>query len=81
MTDKLTKQLAKLSTKERAIVKTMLLQLKTGDILGLQISRLKGHEDIFRLRKGRLRIIYRQVDDSIHILAIERRSEKTYRDF
>lgn len=81
MTDKITKQLTKLNIKERELVKTLLLQLKDGNTTGLNITRLKGHEDIFRLRKGRLRIIYRQVGASLSVLTIERRSEKTYRDF
>lgn len=81
MSDKLTKQLTKPSAKERELVKTLLLQLKSDNTQGLQISRLKGHEDIFRLRKGRFRIIYRFTGSSFSILAIERRFEKTYRDF
>ena len=48
---------------------------------GLQVAKLKGRQDIFRVRKGRLRIIYRQSGTSTDILAIERRSEKTYKDF
>jgi len=81
MTDKISKELAKFSTKERQLVKTILLQLRHNNTQGLQITKLKGHPDIFRVRKGRLRIIYHQHDSSIKILAIERRSEKTYKDF
>jgi mRNA-degrading endonuclease RelE of RelBE toxin-antitoxin system len=81
MTDKISKELAKLSTKEKAVLKAILLHLKSGDIQGLNITKLKGHQDIFRTRKGRLRVIYSQSDRGIKILAIERRSEKTYRDF
>jgi mRNA-degrading endonuclease RelE of RelBE toxin-antitoxin system len=81
MTNKITKSLAKFSTKERAIVKEILLQLQIGKATGLQITQLKGHQDIFRVRKGRLRIIYQLRESGIRVLAIERRSEKTYRDF
>jgi mRNA-degrading endonuclease RelE of RelBE toxin-antitoxin system len=81
MTDKISKELAKFSAKERQLVKVILLQLQQNNGQGLQITRLKGHQDIFRVRKGRLRIIYQQRATSINILAIERRSEKTYRDF
>lgn len=81
MTDKISKELAKLTAKERQLIREILLQLKTNNLLGLQISKLKGHNDIFRVRKGRLRIIYKQSDDTISILAIERRSEKTYSDY
>ncbi len=81
MTDKISKELAKFSTKERQLVKEVLLQLKGKDLTGLQVTKLKGHQDIFRVRKGRIRIIYQQRRASINILAIERRSEKTYRNF
>lgn len=81
MTDKISKELAKLSPKERQLVKSILLQLKTNELHGLQIAKLKGHQDIFRVRKGRIRIIYQTLENNINILAIERRSEKTYRDF
>jgi len=45
------------------------------------IKKLKGREDIFRVRKGNLRIIYRIEKEEIFILTVERRSEKTYRDY
>ena len=81
MTDKISKELAKLSVKEKTIVAEILNQLKTDDTTGLQITKLQGHADIFRVRKGRLRIIYQIKSRQIKILVIERRSEKTYRNF
>jgi mRNA-degrading endonuclease RelE of RelBE toxin-antitoxin system len=81
MTDKISKELAKLSDKELRLVKEILLQLQQSDIKGLQITKLKGHQNILRVRKGRIRIIYQQLETNINVLAIERRSEKTYRDF
>jgi mRNA-degrading endonuclease RelE of RelBE toxin-antitoxin system len=81
MTDKISKELAKYTAKERKLVKDILMQLRNGDTKGLNITKLKGHTAIFRLRKGRLRIIYQQNNASIKILAIEKRSEKTYRGF
>jgi len=81
MTDKIAKELAKLSKKEHDMVKAILLQPQAGDTSGLQITKLKGHQDIYRVRKGRLRIIYQQRESGTRILVIERRSEKTYRDF
>ncbi len=79
--DKIQKALNKLSVKEKKLVKDILLRLNAGDVLGLDIQKLKGHADIFRVRKSDLRIIYRQKNQAIFVLAIERRSEKTYRDF
>jgi mRNA-degrading endonuclease RelE of RelBE toxin-antitoxin system len=81
MTDIISKELAKYTAKERKLVKDILIQLRNGNTKGLNITKLKGHADIFRLKKGRLRIIYKQNNAAIKILAIEKRSEKTYRDF
>jgi mRNA-degrading endonuclease RelE of RelBE toxin-antitoxin system len=81
VTDKISKALAKFSTKERQLVKEILLQLQANDLAGLQITKLKSHQDIFRVKKGRLRVIYQQLNKTTKILAIERCSEKTYRDF
>lgn len=81
MTDKITKELAKLATKERTLLREILQCLQAGQLAGLGIAKLKGHDNIFRVRKGRLRIIYQQSAQRIKVLAIERRSEKTYRDF
>jgi len=79
--DKITKALGKLSAKERGQIKSLLTKVKAGKLDGLDLKRLKGYHDIFRVRKGDIRIIYRLSDGVTNILAIERRSEKTYRDY
>lgn len=79
--DKIKKALNKLSVKERAVIKSILMKLHEGKLLGMNIQKLQGHKDIFRIRKGNIRIIYQQKGEDILILAIERRSEKTYRNF
>lgn len=79
--DKIQKALSKLSDKERKQVKDTLARLNSGNILGLDIQKLKGYKDIFRVRKGDVRIIYQKLERGIFILAIEHRSEKTYQGF
>ena len=76
--DRIEKELQKLSSKERSIVKEIISKLATGQTQGLNTQRLKGSSDILRVRKGDLRIIYRQAGDKIFVLRIARRSEKTY---
>ena len=80
MTDKIKKLLAKLSPKERDTVKLLILRIKLDDIDGLDIKQLKGHADLFRVRKGRLRIVYRKSRVEFRIVRIDRRNEKTYKD-
>lgn len=79
--DKIQKALKKLNPKERAVIKGTLLKLQNNQFIGLDIQKLQGRKDIFRVRKGNIRIIYQQVSNGILIMAIERRSEKTYTDF
>jgi mRNA-degrading endonuclease RelE of RelBE toxin-antitoxin system len=80
MTDKIQKLLSKLSSKEREIVKLLILRIKLDDVLGLDIKQLKGHSDLFRVRKGRIRIVYRKTLSDFLIIRIDRRNEKTYKD-
>ena len=77
--DKIEKALAKLSEKERKKIKQALEKLFSDEIKGLDIRKLKDRSDIFRLRIGNLRIIYRVSGEKISILAISRRNEKTYK--
>lgn len=79
--DNIQKSLRRLNLKERQQVKSVLLRIETGDTLGLDLQKLSGHENIYRVRKGDFRIIYLQKGKNIFVLAIERRSEKTYRNF
>lgn len=79
--DKLEKALRKLTEFERKTVEELLKKLHSGTVQGLNVKKLKGHSNIFRVRKGNLRIIYRVTEGDISLLTIDRRSEKTYKDF
>ncbi len=78
--DKIQKALQKLSPKEREKIGQTLRQIDSGETIGLDVKKLKGRNDIFRVRKGDVRIIYRtEANGKIFILAIERRKENTYK--
>lgn len=77
--DRIEKALRKLSAKERERIKRVLVQLQKKDVRGLDIQKLKGRSDIFRVRTGDIRVIFRTAGDVVFVLAIERRSETTYR--
>lgn len=80
--DKLEKALKKLSDKEKKAFKDILERLQQRQTIGLDIAKLKGHKDIFRVAKGDLRIIFRYAEDGeIKLLLLDRRSEKTYRRY
>lgn len=77
--DAIEKALKKLTAKEREQVKTILAKLYVRDWKRLDVKKLRGREDIFRARKGDIRIIYRIEVKEIYVLKIERRRERTYR--
>ena len=78
--DRIEKELRKLTSKEREQIADLLRKLAAGKTANLNIKKLKGYNDIFRIRKGGLRIIYRKdAKVKIFVLAIERRREDTYK--
>ena len=76
--DKIAKALSKLNAKEQKQIKDVLSRLYSGRFKDLEIKKLKGRNDIFRVKKGNFRIIYRLEGQNIFILAIDRRRESTY---
>jgi len=79
MVDKIKKALDKLSEDERRVAKLILGDVLRGEVSTYDLKKLKGHENIFRIRKGKLRIIYRiDVSGDVFLLTVERRSDNTY---
>ena len=79
--DKFEKAFEKLNAKEQKQLEEIFVQLEAGLSKSLDIKKLKGADDIFRVRRGKLRVIYQNRCGKIFLLKISRRSEKTYRDF
>ena len=79
--DKNQKFLKRLSSKEFAAVEIVLRKILSKNTTGLDIKKLSGYSDVYRVRTGNIRIIF--LDDIRHteVLEISRRSEKTYKDF
>jgi len=74
----LKKLLSKLNKEERIAIKFLLTKIISLDWQNLDIKKLKGHQDIFRVRKGKLRIIFSKNMVEIYILSIDCRSDTTY---
>jgi mRNA-degrading endonuclease RelE of RelBE toxin-antitoxin system len=82
MTDRIEKSLRKLSDSERRKLEGVLERIRTGKMESLDVKKLKARDDIYRARKGDLRVIFRRDDDGqIFILAVERKSDTTYNEF
>jgi mRNA interferase RelE/StbE len=79
--DKLEKLLKKLSAKERDHLEQVLALLLSGDTASLDIKKLKGVDDVYRVRVGTLRIIFQKQKKEIRILEVSRRDESTYNSY
>lgn len=79
--DAISKALAKLTEKERAQIKLILLKLASNQTRALSIAKLKGQKDIYRIRSGKIRIIFKYSNNQYFLLAVERRSDNTYRKY
>ena len=79
--DKNQKFLEKLSRHEQKEMIDLLELIFLGKTKDLDIKKLTGYKDIYRVRYGKIRVIFRRQDSDISILEISRRSEKTYKDY
>lgn len=77
--DKVDKALKRLSPKEKERIKNIIKVLQSGRFDNLDIKKLKGREDIFRVRSGNLRVIYQIRDNRIFILKLGHKKEDTYK--
>jgi len=75
---KLDKQLRKIPPTERREIEHIIERILARDLTGLDSKKLKGLKNIFRVRKGNLRILFEFGKSEPAILAIERRTEGTY---
>jgi len=79
--DKLVKFLRKLNSEELSLIEKVLVEIKRNNVAQYDVKKLTGHNDIYRLRIQRFRIIFKKDKDSIDILDIARRNESTYKDY
>jgi mRNA-degrading endonuclease RelE of RelBE toxin-antitoxin system len=77
MVDKIEKALNKLSEKERKELKMILKKISKGDFKRLNVKKLRGRSDVYRVRKGKMRVLFLKKGEVITVLAVERRSETT----
>lgn len=75
----LQKLLSKFNKEERELIRSLIEAIIALHWRGLDIKKLKGHQDFFRVRKGDIRIIFTKNKKDIFILSINRRRESTYK--
>ncbi len=82
MVDRVNKALFKMTLKERKQVLQILELIKLNEVANLDIKKLQGIEDTYRVRKGSFRIIFQRLDrETIRIVDVERRSDTTYNEY
>lgn len=78
--DRVDKALRKLPKAERGRYQRIITDVVANRLADYDIIKLVGRDDVFRLRKGPTRVIFRRWSDGENIIiALERRSETTYR--
>jgi mRNA-degrading endonuclease RelE of RelBE toxin-antitoxin system len=75
------KLLRSLTSDEQAIIVDIIENILANNLKDMDCKKLKGSKNIFRVRKGAIRIIFVKNNDEIRIQEIHRRNEKTYRNF
>ncbi|MHB8860654.1 MAG: hypothetical protein ACYC48_02870 [Minisyncoccota bacterium] len=73
------KFLARLDAERREKVLDIVGRLQRSDFSGLDMRKLQGSSDIYRVRAGKVRIKFSMDVSGIRILDISLRSENTYR--
>lgn len=78
--ENLNRKLRKFSAKERVEIESLVEKILKREFVGLNLKKLKGLKNLFRIRKRRIRIIFElKSTQEPNIISIDRRSEDTYK--
>ena len=75
---KLDKFIAQLSRELALKVLAALRQIQNGDFTGLNLKKLSGMSDHYRVRIGRIRIKFTMSKNTVHIYYVGYRGDTTY---
>ncbi len=79
--DKIDKILRKASPKDSKKIIQAMEKIRKGNLIDLDIKKLKDYAYLFRVRVGNYRVIYQKIGPIITVLDLHRRSEDTYKNF
>jgi mRNA-degrading endonuclease RelE of RelBE toxin-antitoxin system len=80
MVDKLVKFLRKQNPEIARSILELIEKILVGDLRGCDVRRLKGKSNLYRLRKGRIRIIFEKKEGKFLVKKITYRDDQTYQD-
>jgi mRNA-degrading endonuclease RelE of RelBE toxin-antitoxin system len=81
MVDIVQKFFKKLSERQQDVVSKIFDDIYSDCIDQYDVKKLSGHDDIFRIRKGNIRIIFIKSKEITKILRIGNRDDSTYAGF
>lgn len=76
--DKAKKFLRKLSNFQQDKIDEILFKIESSNTKDLDIKKLKGHTNLFRVRIGDIRVVFFQDNDIIKVLFIGKRGDSKY---
>lgn len=75
----LQKFIDRLNSKDKPKVLEIIDNIKSGKLAGLNIKKLGGKENMYRVRKMQFRFICaREKDNSLHVVDLSRKDDNTY---
>lgn len=78
--DAIDKRLASLGERDRHFYLALFARIRNNELTNLDVRKLKGHPNHYRIRHGLWRIIFVRYEQHNAIIGFGRRNEKTYRD-
>lgn len=78
--DKLKKLLLRISEHDRRELQAIIFLIMKNDLTLLSVKKVSGHQNVFRVRSGRYRVIFKKEETMPRILDIRLRNENTYKN-
>jgi len=79
--DKIRKFLRRLTLSEQLEFDELIEKITSNNLSHLDIKRLQGYVDYYRVRKGTFRIIFKKTPTGNRLIEVTRRNDNTYRDY
>ena len=76
--NKLDKFILKLDKKNRLILEKVIYLIVSGSLSLLDLKKLKGSENMYRIRVGKIRLIFEKTKDGNKIRDLSYRDDNTY---
>lgn len=79
--DKIQKFLEFLGKKERAVLVKILGDIRAGATHGYDVKPLQGHKGFFRLRRGKVRVVFAQAGQGGYVIVNVAYRKDAYKNF